>query len=214
MDPRPDVHQVRRTTAEKLGRKASGRSKVRPCIPSSLTSSSRHYTRSALRERTEAVEEILSNRSPKLTLLRELLRRLPDLARGLCRIQYGKCTPQELVTLLRAFNKVGTTFAPPHPSQPSQSATLKSKLLAGVLDALPKLKDPVKELCEAIIFKEAEAGREDAMWTDVEDRFPAVDSLMVVRGGPLVMSSESIDGYLQGNISGRVEFARRAEAHS
>ncbi|RDX52693.1 hypothetical protein OH76DRAFT_1454157 [Lentinus brumalis] len=133
----------------------------------------------ALRERTEAVEEILSNRSPKLTLLRELLRRLPDLARGLCRIQYGKCTPQELVTLLRAFNKVGTTFAPPHPSQPSQSATLKSKLLAGVLDALPKLKDPVKELCEALIFKEAEAGREDAMWTDVEDRFPAVDSLMV-----------------------------------
>ena len=140
-----------------------------------------HSTRSALRERTEAVEEILSNRSPKLTQLRELLRRLPDLARGLCRIQYGKCTPQELVTLLRAFHRVATTFAPPHPSQSSQTASLKSQLLVGVMDALPKLKDPVKALCETIVFKEAEAGREDTMWMNVEDRYPAVDSLMVVR---------------------------------
>ena len=141
-----------------------------------------HSARSALRERTEAVEEILSNRSPKLTQLRELLRRrLPDLARGLCRIQYGKCTPQELATLLRAFSRVATAFAPPHPSQPSQSASLKSKLLVGVVEALPKLRDPVKELCESIIFREAEAGREDTMWSNVEDRYPAVDSLMLVR---------------------------------
>ena len=43
-----------------------------------------------LRERTDAVEEILETSSAKLTVLRQLLRGLPDLARGLCRIQYGK----------------------------------------------------------------------------------------------------------------------------
>lgn len=43
-----------------------------------------------LRERIDAVQEILADESPKLTLLRESLKRLPDLARGLCRIQYGK----------------------------------------------------------------------------------------------------------------------------
>ena len=45
---------------------------------------------SVLEERTDAIEEILSTSSAKLTTLRNLLRNSPDLARGLCRIQYGK----------------------------------------------------------------------------------------------------------------------------
>ncbi|KAI0637370.1 muts domain V-domain-containing protein [Trametes polyzona] len=135
----------------------------------------------ALRERTDAVEEILSNRSPRLTQLRELLRRLPDLARGLCRIQYGKCTPQELVVLLKAFRRVSTTFTPPHPAQSQQAATapstgLKSQLLVGIVEALPRLRDAVKEVCDAVDFGAAEQGKEDAMWTDV-DRYPELDSL-------------------------------------
>ena len=134
---------------------------------------------SALRERTEAVEEILGNRSPKLTQLRELLRRLPDLARGLCRIQYGKCTPQELVTLLKAFKKVGSAFFAAHPSQASQASQLKTRLLAEVLEALPKLRDPVNELCEAVRFEAAAEGNEHAMWTDVE-RFPLLERLNTV----------------------------------
>ncbi|KAI9056873.1 hypothetical protein FKP32DRAFT_1584914 [Trametes sanguinea] len=146
----------------------------------------------ALRERTEAVEEMLSNRSPKLTQLREVLRRLPDLARGLCRIQYGKCTPQELVVLLKAFRKVSSAFAPPHPAQSQQtapSAGLKSRVLVGIVEALPRLRDPVKEICDAIDFSAAEQGKEDVMWTDV-DRYPALDSLIA---SIQVAESELID---------------------
>ncbi|KAI0713432.1 muts domain V-domain-containing protein [Earliella scabrosa] len=131
---------------------------------------------SALRERTEAVEEIVANKSPKITQLQELLRRLPDLARGLCRIQYGKCTPQELVTLLRAFQRVAMTFSPPHPSQPPPATNLKSKLLIDVVDALPRLREPVKELVETIILKEAEEGHKDTMWQDV-DKYPKLEAL-------------------------------------
>ncbi|KAI0831758.1 muts domain V-domain-containing protein [Trametes gibbosa] len=123
----------------------------------------------ALRERTDAVEEILGNRSPRLTQLRELLRRLPDLARGLCRIQYGKCTPSELVVLLKAFRRVSTTFTPPHPAQSQQAAPaagLKAALLVGIVEALPRLRDAVKEVCDAVDFAAAEQGREDAMWAD------------------------------------------------
>ena len=43
-----------------------------------------------LKDRTDVIEEILETSSAKLTVLRQLLRGLPDLARGLCRIQYGK----------------------------------------------------------------------------------------------------------------------------
>ncbi|KAI0806964.1 muts domain V-domain-containing protein [Fomes fomentarius] len=143
----------------------------------------------ALRERTEAVEEIIANKSPKLAQLRELLRRLPDLARGLCRIQYGKCTPQELVVLLKAFQRVSTTFSALHPSQPPSGTNLKSKLLKGVVEALPKLRDPVRELCDAIVLKEAEEGRKDTMWNDV-DKYPDLESLTLAIQ---VIESELID---------------------
>ncbi|KAI0781314.1 muts domain V-domain-containing protein [Trametes elegans] len=146
----------------------------------------------ALHERTEAVEEILSNRSPKLTQLRELLRRLPDLARGLCRIQYGKCTPQELVVLLKAFRRVSSTFTPPHPAQSqqaSQTAGLRATLLVQIVEALPRLRDAVKEVCGAVDFAAAEQGKEDLMWTDV-DRYPVLDSLTM---SVQIVESELVD---------------------
>ncbi len=48
----------------------------------------------ALQVRVDAVAEILSSEearvAERLLKLREMLKGLPDLARGLCRIQYGK----------------------------------------------------------------------------------------------------------------------------
>ncbi|KAL7283069.1 hypothetical protein ACG7TL_002493 [Trametes sanguinea] len=123
----------------------------------------------ALRERTEAVEEMLANKSPKLTQLRE-----------------------ELVVLLKAFRKVSSAFAPPHPAQSQQtvaSAGLKSRVLVGIVEALPRLCDPVKEICDAIDFSAAEQGKEDVMWTDV-DRYPALDSLTA---SIQVVESELVD---------------------
>lgn len=45
---------------------------------------------SVLQDRVDAVEEILLSASEKLVVLRQILRKLPDLPKGLCRIQYGK----------------------------------------------------------------------------------------------------------------------------
>src|SRR5713226_3897993 len=54
-----------------------------------------------LQERIDAVEEIVGSPSMKLVQLREVLRGLPDLAKGLCRIQYGKvCISRFLSSLL------------------------------------------------------------------------------------------------------------------
>ena len=47
-------------------------------------------TISILQERVDAVEEILEAGSANLVKLRTLLKGLPDLVKGLCRIQYGK----------------------------------------------------------------------------------------------------------------------------
>lgn len=48
------------------------------------------FSRSVLKERVDAVEEILASSSEKLVTLRIILKGLPDLAKGLCRIQYGQ----------------------------------------------------------------------------------------------------------------------------
>ena len=43
-----------------------------------------------LQERIDAVEELISTPLQYLHTLRPVLKGLPDLAKGLCRIQYGK----------------------------------------------------------------------------------------------------------------------------
>ena len=43
-----------------------------------------------LHERVEAVEEIKNSASPSIWKLKHLLRGMPDLVKGLCRVQYTK----------------------------------------------------------------------------------------------------------------------------
>ncbi|KAI0059076.1 DNA mismatch repair protein MSH3 [Artomyces pyxidatus] len=125
-----------------------------------------------LQERTDAVEEIVSSPSMKLIQLRQLLKGLPDLSKGLCRIQYGKCTPQELAALLTAFNKVATAFtAVDTPAE----VGFKSTLLNNIISSLPPLREPVQELIASISLKRAEEGKKSQMWTDPE-RYPEVSA--------------------------------------
>ncbi|KAH9929644.1 muts domain V-domain-containing protein [Amylocystis lapponica] len=125
--------------------------------------------------RIDAVEEIQSDTSPRLTVLRQLLRRLPDLARGLCRIQYGKCTPQELAVLLPAFDRVAAAFPP---VARVADAGFRSELLNEVVAALPRLREPVRGLVDAVELRAAKEGKKERMWRD-PDKYPEVDSLMM-----------------------------------
>ncbi|KAG2157395.1 muts domain V-domain-containing protein [Suillus clintonianus] len=120
-----------------------------------------------LNQRIDAVEEIKSSKSPQLVELCRVLKRLPDLAKGLCRIQYGKCTCQELASLLSAFQIIVRAF-------PERSEEFHSKLLNDIFSSLPKLKAPIKTLLGAIDIEKATSGRKDELWTDPE-QFPALD---------------------------------------
>ncbi|KAF5386928.1 hypothetical protein D9615_001885 [Tricholomella constricta] len=126
-----------------------------------------------LQDRVDAVEEILESSSELLVTLRQILRKLPDLAKGLCRIQYGQCTPQELAVLLPAFNKVAVAFVVV--AAPSDVG-FKSSLLNEIIFSFPKLREPMKQLMEAVSLKRAAEGRKDAMWTDPE-RYPKISDV-------------------------------------
>ncbi|KAF8212388.1 muts domain V-domain-containing protein [Mycena galopus ATCC 62051] len=128
-------------------------------------------SRSELELRIEAVEEIVESSSEKLVSLRQVLRGLPDLAKGLCRIQYKQCTPKELVVLLSAFHKIGNAFVD---IQTPADAGLKSTLLNNIILALPPLKKPMSDLLGAINIKRAQEGRKDRMWQD-PSRYPLVE---------------------------------------
>ncbi|KZT11630.1 uncharacterized protein LAESUDRAFT_734417 [Laetiporus sulphureus 93-53] len=140
----------------------------------------------ALQDRIDAVEEVLADESPKLTQLRELLRRLPDLAKGLCRIQYGKCTPQELANLLPSFSKIANTFPP---IINPEGRPFKSELLNDIVTALPKLREPMRELLDSVSLKMAKEGKKEALWTD-PDKYPDIDSLTA---SIQVIESELVD---------------------
>ncbi|TCD65621.1 Mismatch repair protein msh3 [Steccherinum ochraceum] len=139
-----------------------------------------------LKERTDAVEEILATTSPKLTTIRQQLRGLPDLARGLCRIQYGKCTPQELAVLLPAFNKIATAFD--RANSPAEVG-FQSSILNDVIYSLPKLKGPIQDLLRVFSLKAASEGKKESLWTD-PDKYPELDGIMA---SIEVIESELVD---------------------
>ncbi|KAH9063827.1 DNA mismatch repair protein MSH3 [Lactarius deliciosus] len=142
-----------------------------------------------LQERIDAVEEIISTTSQHLHTLRPILKGLPDLAKGLCRIQYGKCTPKELAVLLPAFNKIATAF----PNFESPTAVgFKSALLNGIFYALPLLREPVQQLVNAVVLKKAAAGNKAEMWVDPE-RYPEIADA----DGAIILVEKELDDQLK-----------------
>ncbi|KAF4608344.1 Mismatch repair protein msh3 [Pleurotus pulmonarius] len=127
----------------------------------------------ALQARVDAVEEIMTKSHADLITLPTVLSKLPDLAKGLSRIQYGQCTPRELVLLLRAFQKIGDAFV--DVESPSQVG-FKSDILNNIIFALPKIKQPINDTMSKIIIQKAEAGKRSEMWTDIE-KFPELNDL-------------------------------------
>ncbi|KAJ7109234.1 muts domain V-domain-containing protein [Mycena epipterygia] len=136
----------------------------------------------ALQLRIDAVEEIVASSSDKLVSLRQLLKKLPDLAKGLCRIQYKQCTPQELAVLLPAFYKIGNAFSD---LETPADVGFKSTLLNNIIFSFPPLKIPMGNLLDAIDLKQTAAGKKDRMWRDpskypkLEDNILAIQSVEV-----------------------------------
>ncbi|KAF9218263.1 hypothetical protein BS17DRAFT_798646 [Gyrodon lividus] len=132
----------------------------------------------ALQDRIDAIEEMITNPSEILVALGQVLKKLPDLAKGLCRIQYRKCSPQELAIFLPALNRVATAF---DSFTDESCAHFRSKLLNDIVLSLPKLKSPIRDHLGAISLKDAAQGKKESLWTDTQ-RCPAlVDHQLMIQ---------------------------------
>ncbi|THU92169.1 hypothetical protein K435DRAFT_672535 [Dendrothele bispora CBS 962.96] len=125
----------------------------------------------ALQERIDTVKEIIASSSERLVTVNQILRKLPDLARGLCRIQYGQCTPKELATLISAFEKIARSF---EPFDEVSDVGFQSRLLNDIIFALPTLRPAIGEIAGAIRTEEALKGNKIDLWTD-PDKYPNIE---------------------------------------
>ncbi|KAJ8078692.1 Mismatch repair protein msh3 [Marasmius tenuissimus] len=152
--------------------------------------------KAALQERTDAVEEIISSSSEMLLTLRQVLTNLPDLAKGLSRIHYGQCTPNELAVILPAFSKIATAFeAFDEPSQCGFTSTLLNEIIF----ALPLLREPIENFLGAISLQAAAEGRKEDLWSDA-GKYPYVEDchdLLRVSEAELMDELKSVRKFLK-----------------
>ncbi|WVF67166.1 hypothetical protein IAT40_001912 [Kwoniella sp. CBS 6097] len=124
----------------------------------------------ALRARTDAIEEIMDTNTYHMEKLRSLLVNMPDLVKGLTRVQYGKVTPTELATLLVALTRIGSEF------KPDQGDIFKSSFLNNILKMLPRIKDVSKGFLDALNLKAARENDEANLWAD-PDRYSDIQDV-------------------------------------
>jgi hypothetical protein len=85
-----------------------------------------------------------------------------------------QATPQELSILLRAFNRLATTFEPF--SQP-EDVGFRSRTFNDIIFSLPRLRDPIRALISSIDLEAAQEGHKEEMW---KERSPKIDELFMV----------------------------------
>ncbi|GAA6050091.1 hypothetical protein JCM3770_001365 [Rhodotorula araucariae] len=131
--------------------------------------------------------------SPTLGNLRTLLRSLPDLERGLARIQFARAAPGELVRVLEAFVRAGRVFDPGDDADADADVRggtgedggggggggagggVQSALLRGIVRDLPRVRETAEALLARIEAKAARDGDKEALFVD-EGRYPALQA--------------------------------------
>ena len=104
-----------------------------------------------------------------------------------------QCTPQELATLLEAFDKVAKLLGPADSSATQEDTTgAKSPLWRSILASLPRLSEPLKDILGAIKLKKAQEGNKIEMWTDTE-RYPEIaDADVGMQGVEIELEEELV----------------------
>lgn len=152
--------------------------------------------------RLSAIFEIHSS-SSSLTLskLRDILRTLPDLERGLSRIHFGRASPNETLRVLEAFKRVGEVFdevdssgeadgdgdeamhevggggeegEDEGPVRRRAGGSLKSELLRSVVKELPRIRGKVADLLSEIDVAAARDNKKEELFAD-ESKYPDLE---------------------------------------
>ncbi|XP_031426428.1 DNA mismatch repair protein Msh3 [Clupea harengus] len=123
-----------------------------------------------IRDRHDAVAEILSSDSSVLPSIRSLLNRLPDLERGICSIYHKKCSTQEFYLISSTLARLAVEL---QTLAPLAQAQLHSSLLQSLLLSLPQLLAPARDFLRVLNENAAKKGDKTALFSDLTD-FPLI----------------------------------------
>ncbi|KAG8715116.1 Mismatch repair protein msh3 [Ceratobasidium sp. 394] len=139
-----------------------------------------------LQQRVDAVEEIINTKGLKIERMQLLLKGLPDLVKGLCRIQYRKATPPELATMLAAWNRIAAAL---DPIDTPSDAGFQSDILNDIAYSLPTLRAPLALIASQIYIDKAREDDKTELWVDSE-KYPKIDE---AKFGIMAVESELED---------------------
>jgi DNA mismatch repair protein MSH3 len=140
--------------------------------------------------------------------LRSLLVNIPDLVKGLTRVQYGKASsdclayerlltvvqaqPTEVATILVSLQRIGEEF------KNVTDAPFGSALLNSVLKVLPSVRESSKAFLGDISTKAAKDNDEANLWAD-PDKYPEVQDAKDVSGPGDHQLIDSVSAYASRN---------------
>ncbi|XP_076126474.1 DNA mismatch repair protein Msh3 [Alosa pseudoharengus] len=123
-----------------------------------------------IRDRQDAVAEILSSDSSVVPSIMSLLKRLPDLERGICSIYHKKCSTQEFYLISSTLARLAVELQSMAPLAQTQ---LRSGLLQSHVLGLPQLLAPARDFLRVLNEVAAKKGDKTELFADLTD-FPLI----------------------------------------
>eukprot|EP01137_Pigoraptor_chileana_P029742 Opistho-2@15310 len=125
-----------------------------------------------IEERLDAVECLAGCEAKFVADIRGMMSHLSDLDRGLCRIYYCKCSPQEFLSIVRSFERVSDAFGTA--AALAEDAFASSSLLRALCKEIPRQAALVAPFLRDIDADAARSGRKPDMFRRDEELYPSI----------------------------------------
>ncbi|XP_031216322.1 DNA mismatch repair protein Msh3 isoform X2 [Mastomys coucha] len=120
--------------------------------------------------RLDAISDILHSESSVFEQIENLLRKLPDVERGLCSIYHKKCSTQEFFLIVKSLCQLKSEL---QALTPAVNCHVQSDLLRALILEVPELLSPVEHYLKVLNEQAAKAGDKTELFKDLSD-FPLI----------------------------------------
>ncbi|KAJ8030059.1 DNA mismatch repair protein Msh3 [Holothuria leucospilota] len=129
---------------------------------------------SKIKQRQDAIQELMETNFQALISLKDFLSKAPDLEKSLCSIYHKKCSPADFVTIIQNL-KTLHQLCSSHAEYAQKE--VRSKLLLEVFHKIPRLLQDVDKYSQALNQDAAREGDKTRLFVKPED-FPMVEKCM------------------------------------
>ncbi|XP_021063946.1 DNA mismatch repair protein Msh3 isoform X2 [Mus pahari] len=120
--------------------------------------------------RLDAVSDVLHSESNVFEQIENLLRKLPDVERGLCSIYHKKCSTQEFFLIVKSLCQLKSEL---QALMPAANSHIQSDLLRALILEVPELLHPVEHYLKVLNDQAAKVGDKTELFKDLSD-FPLI----------------------------------------